>query len=131
MSVSSEAYQKEIVMGAPNASLPFSAVVAYGSLLFISGKVGRDPQGGIASGDIHGQTLQTMENIKANLEQAHSSLSQVLKVTVFITDMGRFTEMNRAYVQFFKSDLPARSCVEVVKLPDPDALVEIEVIAYR
>jgi 2-iminobutanoate/2-iminopropanoate deaminase len=127
----SQDVKKEVVVGAPKSDLPFSAVIGLGSLLFVSGRVGRDPQGGIASDDVRGQTLQALENIGTNLDQAGSTLAQVLKATVFITDMGRFAEMNQAYKRVFSGDLPARSCVEVSRLPDPEALVEIEVIACR
>jgi len=123
--------RKQIVVKGPSAALPFSAAVACDRLIFISGTVGRDPQGGIARGDIAAQTAQTLENIRRHLEQAGSSLEQVLKVTVFLTDMGLFQGMNEAYRRFFPSEPPARSCVQVVSLPDREALIEIEAIAVR
>jgi 2-iminobutanoate/2-iminopropanoate deaminase len=94
--------------------------------------VGRDPAtGAIAKGDITGQTLQTMRNIGGALEKAGSGFDRAVKATIFITDMERFGEMNKAYRSYFDDDPPARSCVEVSRLPDPEALVEIELIALR
>jgi 2-iminobutanoate/2-iminopropanoate deaminase len=78
-----------------------------------------------------GQTKQTLANIEALLRQAGSSPDGVLKATVYLTDMGGFAEMNRAYAEFFRNGFPARSCLGVSTLPDPEALVEIDVIALR
>ena len=125
-------YEREIVSRAAKAGLPYSPAVGCGPFVFISGSVGRVPGSGeIAKGDMSAQTRQTMQNIAAALEKAGSSFEQALKATVFVTDMGLFAEMNAVYVQFFRSDPPARSCVEVSRLPDPEALVEIELIALR
>jgi 2-iminobutanoate/2-iminopropanoate deaminase len=77
------------------------------------------------------QTRQTLANIDAQLRQAGLSQDCVLKVTVYLTDMGSFGEMNRAYSSFFRGGFPARSCVGVSALPDPEALVEIEAVACR
>ena len=115
-----------------NPDLPFSAVVAFDSLLFVSGRVGRNPDNGsIAEGDMYAQTRQVLANIAAQLSEAGVSMNNVLKATVFITDMQLFKEMNRAYTEAFPSDRPARSCVAVTALPDPEAIVEIEVVAHR
>ena len=125
-------YRREIVTKAPKANQPYSPAVGCGPFLFISGSVGRNSESGeIAEGDIAAQTQQTMRNIAAHLEKAGSSFDQAIKTTVFITDMNRFAEMNQAYVSFFQGEPPARSCVEVSRLPDPEALVEIELIALR
>jgi len=122
----------EILAAPRNRDLPFSAVVGYQGLVFVSGTIGRDPESGlIAVGDVAGQTRQTIANIETQLTRAGLSLKNVLKATVFITDMGRVKEMNRVYTDLFGPDLPARSCVQVVALPDPEALVEIEVMAHR
>jgi len=124
--------KRDIIAVPGNKDLPFSTVVGFGDLVFVSGLVGRDPETGtIAAGDISAQTRQTIANIERQLAAAGLSLQQVLKATVFITDMRRVQEMNRAYRAGFHSGLPARSCVQVVALPDPEALVEIEVIAHR
>ncbi|MEI6509814.1 MAG: RidA family protein [bacterium] len=110
--------------------MPFSPAVTFGPFVFVSGIVGRNfATGEIAKGDIEAQTRQAMENIRAQLELAGSSLDRVLKVTVFITDMKLFGRMNEAYCSFFEGDYPARSCAEVSAVPDPEAMVEIECIA--
>jgi 2-iminobutanoate/2-iminopropanoate deaminase len=112
-------------------ALPFSTAVVYGDLVFISGVIGRNPETGQMSTDISEQTRHTMELIQRRLEEAGSSLDLAVKVTIFMTDMTLFGNMNNAYRQFFNQGFPARSCVEVVSLPDREALVEIEVIAGR
>lgn len=122
--------QKETLAGPPG--FPFSHVVAYGDLVFVSGTVGRDLDSGeIVPADIAVQTKQTLENLRGKLEAVGSSLDQVLKVTVFLVDIEFFDEMNRVYRTYFPGEPPARSCVEVMALPDDEALVEIEVIAAR
>lgn len=122
--------EREIIVRADK--LPFSKVIAYGDFVFVSGIVGRDPETGkIASGDVAEQTRQVMKNIQQLLAAAETSLDRALKVTIFITDMSLFGAMNEAYRSFFTADLPARSCVQVVSVPDKEALVEIELIAGR
>ncbi len=126
------ALRKEIVSKPPKPELPYSPAVSCGPFVFVSGSVGRDPASGrIAKGDAGGQTRQAMCNIAAHLEKAGSSFDQAVKATIFITDMGLYADMNQAYASFFESDPPARSCVEVSRLPDPEALVEIELIALK
>jgi 2-iminobutanoate/2-iminopropanoate deaminase len=110
---------------------PYSAYFIHGDSIFVSGTVGRDASGNIAADDMAAQTKQTLENISQRLKDAGSSMDKVVKVTVFITDMSRFGELNGVYRPFFGEVPPARSCVEVCKLPDPEAIVEIEVIAGR
>jgi 2-iminobutanoate/2-iminopropanoate deaminase len=115
-----------------SAQFPFSTAVGFGNLVFISGAIGRNPENGqIAVGDVAEQTRQTLMNLQNSLEEVGSSLEQVLKVTIFLTDMNNFSQMNAAYRSAFKDGFPARSCVEVSALPDKDALVEIEMIAGR
>lgn len=115
-----------------SAQFPFSTAVGFGNLVFISGAIGRNPENGqIAVGDVAEQTRQTLMNLQNSLEEVGSSLEQVLKVTIFLTDMNNFSQMNAAYRSVFKDGFPARSCVEVSALPDKDALVEIEMIAGR
>lgn len=114
-----------------NKDLPFSTVVGFDQLIFVSGLVGRHPETGQIAADIAEQTRQTIVNVEAQLGRAGLSLEHVLKATVFITDMGLVQEMNQAYRTFFPAGLPARSCVQVTALPDSEALVEIEVIAHR
>ena len=124
--------KRELIAMLGNKKMPYSAALAFDSLVFVSGMVGRNFETGqIAQGDIVEQTRQTIVNIETQLKQAGLLLENVLKVTVFLTDMAMYQKMNQIYVTFFKSGLPARSCVQVVALPDSEALVEIEVIAHR
>ncbi|HHY89747.1 MAG TPA: RidA family protein [Chloroflexi bacterium] len=123
--------QRELFSNTAN-KLPFSAAVAYQGLVFISGMVGRNPDTGeIALGDPAAQTRQALQNAARALELAGTSLDKALKVTLFVTDMGFFSQVNEAYAPFFPEGLPARTCVEVSALPDRDALVEVELIAGR
>lgn len=119
--------------GRERSSPPFSPVVVHGDLVFVSGTIGRNPQTKeIAHGDVAAQTRQALETIRHRLEQVGSDMGKVLKATVFLVDMAHYAEMNEAYRSAFPDgSLPARSCVQVAALPDPDALVEIEVIARR
>lgn len=124
--------KRDIIATPKNPELPFSTVVGFESLVFVSGIVGRNPEtGGIAADDMAAQTRQALTNIAQQLGKAGITLKNALKATVFVTDIKRFKEMNQAYLEFFREGLPARSCVGVMALPDPEALVEIEVIAHR
>jgi 2-iminobutanoate/2-iminopropanoate deaminase len=114
---------------APKAIGPYSQAVRAGNLLFISGQLPSDPKtGSIVGGDINIQTKQSIENIKAILAAAGASLGSVVKTTVFLKSMDHFGEMNQVYQQYFTGDAPARSTVEVARLPK-DALIEIESVA--
>ncbi len=124
-------YKKVIISGPPKANLPFCSAIGCGPFVFLSGLVGRNENGEIAAGDIAAQTTQAMRNLAFHLEKAGTSLDNALKATIFITDMASYPQMNEAYSSFFRAELPARSCVEVAQLPDPEALVEIEMIAVR
>jgi len=123
--------KRQIIALPNNRDLPFSTVVGFDKLIFVSGLIGRNPETGKIATDIAEQTRQTLANLEAQLDIAGLSLENVLKATVFITDMGLVQEMNQAYRTFFQAGLPARSCVQVTALPDSEALVEIEVIAHR
>ena len=124
--------KREIIAVPDNTDLPFSTVVGFDKMIFVSGMVGRHPETGqIATADIAEQTRQTLANIEVQLAKTGLSLENVLKATVFLTDMELVQKMNRVYIAFFTSGLPARSCVQVTALPDPEALVEIEVVAHR
>ena len=115
---------------APGAIGPYSQGIKFGNLLFVSGQTPLNPETGkIAEGDVQSQARQCLENIKAILEAAGTNLDNVLKTTVFIKDMNSFSKINEIYAQYFTKNQPARSCVEVARLP-MDVLVEIEVIAY-
>ena len=117
---------KEIIStpNAPAAIGPYSQAVKAGSLLFISGQVPLDPATGVPVA----QTTRALENVKAILAQAGGTLDNVVKTTVFLRDMNDFAEMNRVYQGYFTRDFPARSAVQVARLPK-DVMVEIEAIA--
>ena len=115
--------------GAPKAIGPYSQAIAAGDLIFTAGQVALDPSTGeLVAGGIADQTTRALENLRAVLAAAGSSLSQVIKTTVFLVDMADFAQMNEVYGRFFGDHRPARSTVAVAGLPR-GALVEIEVIA--
>ena len=108
---------------------PYSQAIRTNGFLYVSGQVALDPKTGEFVGtDIQQQTQRTLENIKGILEAAGSNIHHVVKTTVFLKDMNDFAAMNEAYSKFFTQAPPARSTVQVARLPK-DALVEIEVIA--
>ncbi len=116
---------------APAAIGPYSQGVDGGSVVITSGQLPIDVStGAFAEGGIAGQTQQSLENVKAVLTQAGLGMENIIKTTVFLKDMNDFAAMNEVYASFFPSDPPARSAVEVARLPK-DALVEIEAIAVR
>ena len=116
---------------APAAIGPYSQAVKAGGMLYISGQLPIDVStGAFAEGGIAGQTRQSLENVRAVLAQAGLGLENVIKTTVFLKNMNDFTAMNEVYAEFFPCEPPARSAVEVARLPK-DALVEIEAIAMR
>jgi len=124
-------HEKSIVTTekAPKALGPYSAGVTTGCMLFTAGQVGIDPATGkIVEGGIQAQTRQALTNLAAILDAAGSSLSRVVKTTVFLQDMGEFALMNEVYATFFSGEFPARSAVQVAALP-AGAAVEIEAIA--
>jgi 2-iminobutanoate/2-iminopropanoate deaminase len=114
---------------APKAIGPYSVAIATDTLVFVSGQLGIDPtSGSIVEGGIQAQTRTALTNLKSVLESAGSSLEQVVKTTVFLTDMAQFAEMNGVYAEFFTSDYPARSAIQVAALPK-GGIVEVEAIA--
>lgn len=114
---------------APAAIGPYSQAIQVGQLLFTSGQVPIDPEtGAIVEGGIQEQARQSLNNIKAILNAAGTNMGAVVKTTVFLQDMNDFAAMNEVYAQFFQEPYPARSAVQVGRLPK-DALVEIEAIA--
>lgn len=122
---------KEIVATerAPRAIGPYSQAVRAGNLLFASGQIPIDPATGeFVAGGIKEQTEQVMRNLSAVLEAAGAGLNQVVKTTVFLSDMDDFTAMNEVYGGFFAENPPARATVQAARLPR-DARVEIEAIA--
>jgi len=122
---------KDIVLTdkGPKPIGPYSQAVKANGFLFASGQVALDPRNNeFLGGDIRQQTERVLENIKAIVEAAGSNFHHVVKTTVFLKDMNDFAAMNEAYGKFFPAAPPARSTVQVARLPK-DALVEIEVIA--
>ncbi|MGG4398423.1 RidA family protein [Paenibacillus thiaminolyticus] len=113
---------------APAAIGPYSQAVQWGNLVFTSGQIPLTAEGKLVEGGIEEQTHQVFRNLKAVLEEAGTSLDKVLKATVFLKDMNQFTQINAIYEAYFGSHKPARSTVEVARLPK-DVFVEIELIA--
>ena len=114
---------------APQAIGPYSQAVRVGDMIYTSGMVPIIPETGeLETGDIKAQAKQAIGNLIALLEAAGSGADKVIKTTVFIKDMNDFAAVNEVYSTFFKEDCPARSCVEVARLPK-DVLIEIECVA--
>ena len=114
---------------APAAIGPYSQAIRVGNLVYTSGQIPIDPAtGSFVEGGIKEQTHQSITNVKAILEEAGTSMANVIKTTVFMADMADFADMNGVYAEFFSEPFPARSAVAVKTLPK-GALVEIEVIA--
>ena len=110
---------------------PYSLGVWAGDLLFVSGQTPIDPATGVvASDNVTEQAHQTIKNVRAILAAAGLTLDNVVKATVFIKNMNDFAAINEVYASYFQKPYPARSCVEVARLPR-DVLVEIEVVASR
>lgn len=108
---------------------PYSQAVRVNGLLFVSGQIALDPKTGeMTSGNITQQSERVLENVKGIVEAAGSKMPHVIKTTVFLKDISDFAAMNEVYARYFTAAPPARSTVEVARLPK-DALVEIEVIA--
>lgn len=113
---------------APKAIGPYSQAIVVNGVLYASGQIAINPITGTLSGDIESQTRQVMHNIGAILKAANMSFSNVVKTTVFITNMSDFATVNSIYAEYFVTDAPARSCVAVDSLPK-GALIEIEIVA--
>ena len=118
-----------ILLNAPKAIGPYSQAIKYGGLVYCSGQIGMNKDGNLISEDISLQTKQVLENIKAILVEANSSLEKVLKVEIFLTDIKSFSLVNDIYAEYFSSNIkPARLTVEVSNLPK-NARIEISCIA--
>ncbi|MDX8363132.1 MULTISPECIES: RidA family protein [Bacillaceae] len=113
---------------APQAIGPYSQGMVVNNLFFSSGQIPLKPNGELVQGNVDEQTHQVFANLKAVLKEAGASFDTVIKTTVFIKNMDDFAEINEVYSEYFPNHQPARSCVEVARLPK-DVLVEIEVIA--
>ena len=114
---------------APKAIGPYSQAVRVGDFIFCAGQAGLEPAtGNLVKGGVEAETRRVLQNLSAVLQAAGSSMSRVVKTTVFLTNMDDFQKMNAIYAEFFPSTPPARSTVQVSRLPK-DACVEIELIA--
>ena len=123
--------QKEIIntKNAPAAIGPYSQAIKAGNFVYTSGQLPMNPiTGELVTGDVQAETRKCLENLKAILEEAGSSMNDAIKITVFIKDMNQFAKINEVYGEYFPEDKPARSCVEVARLPK-DVNVEIEAVA--
>ena len=115
---------------APAAIGPYSLAIQAGNMLFSSGQLGLNPETGALPEGVEAQTRLSLAHIQAILDEAGFAKSDVVKTTVFIRDMNDFAAVNAIYADFFGDTKPARSCVEVARLPR-DGLVEIEFVAVR
>ncbi len=114
---------------APAAIGPYSQAVRAGGFLFVSGQIPIDPASGdLVQGGIQAETRQVLDNLRAILEAAGSSLEKVVKTTLFIADMNAFGTINDIYAEYFSAQPPARACVQVARLPK-DVQIEIEAVA--
>jgi 2-iminobutanoate/2-iminopropanoate deaminase len=114
---------------APEPIGPYSQAIQYDQLLFTSGQIAIDPHSEeLLSGDVEAQTRQVLQNLQAILEAAGASLKTVLKTTIYLKNMDDFSRVNAIYATFFAESLPARSTIEVARLPK-DMLVEIDCVA--
>lgn len=124
--------QKQIIKPAKAAAAvgPYNHAVRVGDLLFCSGQIPLDPAtGNLVVGDIKAQTERVLENVKTLLEDQKLGFGNVVKSTVFLTNMADFAAMNEVYARYFTGDFPARSTIQVAALPK-GAIVEIEVVAH-
>lgn len=115
---------------APGAIGPYSQAINVGDFIYTSGQLPINAATGVMPESIEEQTKESLENVKAIVEAAGSSMDKVIKTTVFLQDMNDFVKMNEVYAKYFAQPYPARSAVQVARLPK-DAKVEIEVIAIR
>ncbi|WP_040953034.1 RidA family protein [Gorillibacterium massiliense] len=113
---------------APSAIGPYSQAVRFGNMLFTSGQIPLSADGTLVEGGIEAQTRQVLNNLKAVLAASGAGFTDVVKTTVFLKDMNHFAAFNEVYAEFFSEHKPARSTVEVARLPK-DVFVEIELIA--
>jgi len=116
---------------APAAIGPYSQAIDAGTFIFTSGQIPIEPSTGqVINGGIKEQTARVLENLKSVLEAAGSGMDKVVKTTVFMKDLSNFAAMNEVYQKYFSEPYPARSCVEVNRLPR-DVLIEIEAVALK
>lgn len=115
---------------APAAVGPYVHAVKAGNTLYTSGQLGLIPETGVLPEGVEAQAKQAMENLKAVVEAAGMTMADIVKTTVFLADINDFAAVNTIYASYFTGDAPARSCVQVAKLPK-DGLVEVEAIAVK
>jgi 2-iminobutanoate/2-iminopropanoate deaminase len=116
---------------APFQGAPYSQGIVFGDLVFVAGQLGIDPASGeVVEGGIGPQTERVMENLRAILEEAGSSLDKLLKTSIFLVDLGDFAAMNEVYAGYLTEPYPARATVQIAALPS-GARVEIEALAHR
>ncbi|NBI05988.1 RidA family protein [Senegalia massiliensis] len=113
---------------APGAIGPYSQAIKVGEFVFTSGQLPMDPESGELINDIKKATARSLDSVKAILEEAGSSMENIIKTTIFVKDLDDFAAVNEVYGTYFGDEPPARSCVQVAKIPK-DAKVEIEAIA--
>ncbi|KKP38050.1 MAG: endoribonuclease L-PSP, TdcF protein [Candidatus Peregrinibacteria bacterium GW2011_GWF2_33_10] len=110
---------------------PYNQAILTGNMLFVSGQIGVNPKTKLMENNsIKEETIRVLENVKAILNEVNMDFSNIIKATIFITDMNNFSAVNEVYASYFLSDFPARECVEVSKLP-ANAKVEISVISTK
>ena len=110
---------------------PYSPAVVYDGLVFVSGQIPMDAAtGALVSGGLEEKARRVFENVRGVLEAAGSSMDKIVKVTLFLDDMDNYARVNEIYAEYFGPDFPARSCVEVARLP-LDVPLEAEVIAFK
>lgn len=119
-----------ISKNAPTAIGPYCHAVVVNNMVYTSGQIPLTLQGELVSDDVQAQTKQVLENLSAVLKDSGASLDSVVKTTIFISDMNDFPLINEVYGEYFHTHLPARSCVEVSRLPK-DVKVEIEAVALK
>lgn len=114
---------------APAAVGPYSQAIEHDGTVYVSGQIPLDPVSGTIPEGMEAQARQALENLKNVVEASGSSMDRVLKVSLFITDMSLFPQVNSVYAEFFDTNRPARSCVEVKSLPK-GVMVEVDAVAY-
>jgi 2-iminobutanoate/2-iminopropanoate deaminase len=130
--VSNNSKQAILTKNAPQPIGPYSQAISMGQFVFCSGQIPLDPATGevVGGSDVQAQAKRVLENVKAVLEAAGTNFDGVVKSTIFLKNMGDFPKVNEIYGQYFKGTTPARSTIEVARLPK-DVLVEIECIAIK
>ena len=123
--------KKEVIVpNTPESIRPLSKAIEYNNLIFLSGQIGSDMKTGKMANGIESQTKQILDNISIILESSNSNMDKILKVNIFVKNINDFDVVNKIYATYFKKPYPARTFIEISKLP-LDALIEIEVVAYK